>query len=127
MSYNKFICIANLTKDPEALRYTPSGTAVCSFNIAVNSGYGDKKEVLFIGVTVFGKSAEACSKYLTKGSQCLVEGRLQEQKWEKDGDKKSRMVIIANDVKFLGSKGQGKASDEEAPHDEHDSMAGEPF
>lgn len=109
--YNHICLIGNLTRDPEALRYTPSGVAVTSFSLAVNSGYGDKKEVLFIQCSVFGKQAEACVKYLTKGSTCLVEGRLQEQKWEKDGEKKSKMVIIANSVKFLSSKPKGGESD----------------
>src|SRR4030043_168251 len=87
--YNKIILIGNLTKDPE-LRYTPQGTPVASFRLAVNYRYkqsasgGDdlKQETMFIDNVVFGKQAESCSKYLNKGSSVLVEGRLQERRWE---------------------------------------------
>lgn len=120
--FNLIIQVGNLTKDPE-LKFLPTGTAVCSFNLAVNSRYGDKKEVLFIAVTVFGKQAEACSKYLVKGSPALVEGRLTEQRWEKDGEPRSKMVIIANNVRFLGSK--DKQNKETEPPEEHSEL--EPF
>jgi single-strand DNA-binding protein len=105
MSYNKTIMIGNLTRDPE-LRYTPQGTAVTTLGLAVNSQYGEKKEVLFIDTIVWGKQAEACSQYLVKGRQVLVDGRLQERTWETDGQKRSKMEIVANEVKFLGNKGE---------------------
>jgi single-strand DNA-binding protein len=77
--YNKIILIGNLTKDPE-LRYTPQGTPVASFRIAVNHKYKQadeiKQETMFIDNVVFGRQAETCSKYLNKGSAVLVEGRL---------------------------------------------------
>ncbi len=109
--YNKVILIGNLTKDPE-LRYTPQGTPVTSFRLAVNYRYkqsasgGDdmKQETLFIDNVIFGKQAESCSKYLNKGSSVLVEGRLQERRWESDGQQRSKFEIIAQSVKFLSRK-----------------------
>ncbi|NCO83782.1 MAG: single-stranded DNA-binding protein [Nitrospirae bacterium CG22_combo_CG10-13_8_21_14_all_44_11] len=105
--FNKIILIGNLTKDPE-LRYTPQGTAVASFRIAVNSKikqHGElKDDVLFIGVVVFGKQAESAGQYLSKGKSVLVEGRLQERSWEKDGQKHSKMEVVASSVRFLSRK-----------------------
>lgn len=109
--YNKVILIGNLTKDPE-LRYTPQGTPVTSFRLAVNYRYkqsasgGDdmKQETLFIDNVIFGKQAESCSKYLNKGSSVLVEGRLQERRWESDGQQKSKFEVVAQSVKFLSRK-----------------------
>lgn len=106
--YNKIILIGNLTKDPE-LRYTPQGTPVASFRLAVNYRYKQadevKQETTFIDNVVFGKQAEACSKYLNKGSSVLVEGRLQERKWESNGQQRSKFEVIAQSVRFLSKKG----------------------
>ncbi|RJQ41411.1 MAG: single-stranded DNA-binding protein [Nitrospiraceae bacterium] len=112
--FNKIILIGNLTKDPE-LRYTPQGTAVASFRIAVNSKIKQqgelKDETLFIGVVVFGKQAESAGQYLSKGRSVLVEGRLQERKWESEGQQKSRMEVVASSVRFLSKKtGAGEAA-----------------
>ena len=108
MSYQKVIMVGNLCADPE-LRYTAQGTPVCNLRLAVNekvkSGDDYKEEVLFIGVTVWGKQAEASAQYLNKGKQVLVEGKLQERSWESDGQKHTKMEITAHQVKFLGSKG----------------------
>ena len=90
--YNKVIMIGNLTKDPE-LRYTPQGTPVCSFRIAVNNkikkGDNVENDTLFIGVVAFGKQAETASKYLLKGRGVLVDGRLQERRWESNVSKRA--------------------------------------
>ncbi len=90
--YNKVIMIGNLTKDPE-LRYTPQGTPVCSFRIAVNNrikkGDNVENDTLFIGVVTFGRPAETASKYLLKGSGVLVDGRLQERRWESGGSRRA--------------------------------------
>jgi len=106
--YNKIILIGNLTKDPE-LRYTPQGTPVASFRLAVNSKYKQsdeiKQETMFIDNVVFGKQAEACSKFLSKGSPVLVEGRLQERRWETNGQQKSKFEVIAQTVRFLSRRG----------------------
>lgn len=114
--FNKIILIGNLTKDPE-LRYTPQGTPVASFRLAVNSKYKQsnemKSETLFIDVVVFGKQAESCSQYLSKGRPALVEGRLQERRWESDGQQKSKVEVVASTVRFLSRKGDagGVSSD----------------
>ncbi|HMK55704.1 MAG TPA: single-stranded DNA-binding protein [Dissulfurispiraceae bacterium] len=105
--FNRVILIGNLTKDPE-VRYTPGGTPVATLSIAVNSKFksGDdwKEETLFIDAVIFGKQAEACGQYLSKGRSVLVEGRLRERRWEYEGQKKSKMEIVANTVRFLSKK-----------------------
>ena len=105
VSYNKVILIGNLTKDPE-IRYTPSGTPVASFRLAVNHKYkqGDdfKEEVCFIDIVVFGKQAENCGQYLSKGSSVIVDGRLQERRWQTDeGQKRSKHEVVAQTVRFF--------------------------
>ncbi|MFA5500243.1 MAG: single-stranded DNA-binding protein [Candidatus Omnitrophota bacterium] len=118
-SLNKVFIMGNLTRDPE-LRYVPSGTAVASFTIAVNRVYtsqaGEKKEeVSFIRVVVWGRRAEVCGEYLSKGSPVFVEGRLQSRSWEaQDGQKRSTIEVIADNVQFLrggaGEKTPGAAA-----------------
>ena len=113
--FNKIILIGNLTRDPE-MRYTPQGTSVCNFGIAVNHKYKQgeemKEEVTFINVAVFGKQADACGQYLNKGSSVLVEGRLQERRWEtEDGQKRSKHEVVAQSVVFLSKKQDPAAID----------------
>lgn len=114
--YNRIILIGNLTKDPE-LRYTPQGTPVASFRIAVNSRYKQaddlKEETLFIDVVTFGKQAETCSNYLSKGKSVLVEGRLQERRWESDGQQRSKVEVVAQTVRFLSRKGSSEGQAEQ--------------
>lgn len=111
--FNKVILIGNLTKDPE-LRYTPQGTAIANMRLAVTSKYRSgeemKEETLFIDVVVWGKQGETASQYLSKGRSVLVEGRLQERSWEKDGQKHSKMEVVAQNVRFLGKKDEGSGS-----------------
>jgi single-strand DNA-binding protein len=106
--FNKVILMGNLTRDPE-LRYTPQGTSVCNFGIAVNRKYKQaeevKEEVTFINIVVFGKQADTCGQYLNKGSAVLVEGRLQERRWEtEEGQKRSKHEVVAQNVRFLSRK-----------------------
>lgn len=106
-SLNRVFLIGNLTRDPE-LRYVPSGAPVATFGMAVNRTFvtqsGEKKdEVCFVRVVVFGKQAESCSQYLTKGRLVFVEGRLQYRAWEQDGQKRSTLDIVADRVQFLSS------------------------
>lgn len=106
-SLNKVLMIGNLTRDPE-LRYVPSGTPVATFGLAVNRTFmtqnkEKKDEVCFVRVVVFGKQAESCSQYLTKGRPVFIEGRLQYRAWEQDGQKRSTLDIVADRVQFLGS------------------------
>jgi len=112
--YNKVILIGNLTKDPE-LRYTPQGTPVTSFRIAVNYRYKQsddmKQETMFIDNVVFGRQAESCSKYLSKGSSVLVEGRLQERRWESNGQQRSKFEVVAQSVRFLSRRTQSAEGD----------------
>ncbi|MBI4686442.1 MAG: single-stranded DNA-binding protein [Nitrospirae bacterium] len=130
--FNKIILIGNLTKDPE-VRYTPQGTSVCNFRIAVNHRYkqGDemKKEVTFIDVVTFGKQADTCGQYLNKGSAVLVDGRLQERRWEtEEGQQRSKYEVVAQTVRFLPRKGgvsEGDSSTDIIPPDETTDL--EPF
>lgn len=110
VSFNKVIMAGNLTKDPE-IRYIPSGTPVANFRIAVNHRYkqGDelKDDVTYIDIVVFGKQAESCGQYLNKGDGVLVEGRLQERRWEsEDGQKRSKYEVVAQNIRFM-PKGRG--------------------
>jgi single-strand DNA-binding protein len=123
--YNKVILIGNLTKDPE-LRYTPQGTPVATFRLAVNYKYKQsddtKQETTFIDIVVFGKQAESCAQYLNKGSSALVEGRLQERRWESDGQQRSKFEVVAQSVRFLSSRksGQGAGGDFPEPEETTD-------
>jgi single-strand DNA-binding protein len=123
MALNSVNIMGNLTRDPE-MKYIPSGKAVCSLSIANNRIYtknGEKvTEVSYFDVEVWGAVAENCSKYLTKGQGIIVEGRLRQDRWEKDGKTQSRVRISANNIHFLPKK-QGGAS-EGAPTGE--AMAG---
>ncbi len=109
-SLNKVLLMGNLTRDPE-LRYIPSGSAVTSFTVAMNRVYklqtGEKKEeVSFVRVVVWGRMAEICGEYLTKGSPVFVEGRLQSRSWDgPDGQKRNATEVIANNVQFLRGAG----------------------
>lgn len=111
-SLNKVSLIGNLTRDPE-LRYTPQGTAVCSFGIATNRQWttetGEKKEdVEFHNIVAWNKLAEICSQILSKGRKVFVEGRLQTNTWTGDDDvKRSRTEIVINEMIALDSRGGG--------------------
>jgi len=103
--FNKVILIGHLTRMPE-LRYTPNGTPVASFRLAVNRKFkqGDdmKDEVCFIDIVVFGKQAEHCGQYLSKGSGVIVDGRLQQRRWEtEDGQKRNKHEVVANTITFM--------------------------
>lgn len=110
---NNVNLIGNVTKDLE-IRYTPQEKAVLDISLAVNEGYGDKKEVSFFQITVWEKSAENCNKYLSKGSKIAVTGSLKQRRWEdKDGNKRSRVFISAHRIEFLDSKKQTETLHEE--------------
>lgn len=115
-SVNRVILIGNLGANPE-LKYTPSGQAVCELRVATNESYTDKQgerhdKTEWHRVVAWGKTAENCSQYLSKGRSVYVEGRLQTRKWEdKEGQTRYTTEIVAERVQFLGGKGAG-ASDE---------------
>jgi single-strand DNA-binding protein len=110
-SFNQVILMGNLTRDPE-LRTTPNGTNVCSFSLALNRSYkgsdGNWQEATdYIDVVAWGALGERVAQYLSKGRPCLVNGRLQSRSWEQDGQKRSKVEVIAQDVTFLGGPGGG--------------------
>lgn len=108
MPLNKVFLMGNLTREPE-LRYTPGGAAVCEFGLAINRTYTSnnqtREEVCFVDIVVWGKSGELCQRYLTKGSQALIEGRLQYDQWEDKttGRRSSRLRVVADNVQFVGA------------------------
>ena len=119
MNLNQVTLIGHLTRNPE-LRYTPSGTPVASFGLAVNRRFkqGDerKEEVCFIDIVVFGKTAEHCGQYLAKGQQALIEGRLQQRRWETDdGTKHSKHEVVADKVQFGKKPERSSAEQEQEP------------
>ncbi|HKI49783.1 MAG TPA: single-stranded DNA-binding protein [Desulfobacteria bacterium] len=110
-SFNKVLLMGNLTRDPE-LRFTSNGSALAKFGLAVNRKYkaGDewKEEVCFVDITVWGKQAENCAEYLSKGRPVFIDGRLQFSTWETDdGQKRNKLEVVANTVQFLGQSGGG--------------------
>ena len=109
---NKVILIGRLTRDPE-LRYTPQGTAVCQITIAVNRRgvQPGQQDVDFINVSIWSAQAENVAKYMTKGRQMAIEGRIQTRNYDdKDGKKVYVTEVIATNVQFLDSKGSGSDS-----------------
>ena len=110
-SVNQVILMGNLTRDPE-LRQTPSGQSVVSFSLALNRAYKDQsgewqEATDFIDVVAWGPLAERVSQYLSKGRRALVQGRLQSRSWEQDGQKRNKVEVLANDVTFVDSRGEG--------------------
>lgn len=114
-SFNQVTLMGNLTRDPE-LRQTPNGQNVCSFSLALNrsfkGGDGEWKEATdYIDIVAWGPLGERVTQYLTKGRPCLVSGRLQSSTWEKDGQKRSKVEVVAQDVTFLGGAGGGQSGE----------------
>ena len=115
---NHVVLIGRLTRDlgtdERSFAYTPSGTARANVSIAVNRSrkQGEQwiDEVSYFDVTIWGKTAENLKPYLQKGKQIAVDGYLKQDRWEKDGVKNSRVVVIADTVQLLGGKGEGSGS-----------------
>lgn len=113
-SVNKVILIGHLGKDPE-LSYLPSGQSVAKFSVATGRTYKDKNgeqkdETEWHNIVAWGRTAEICSQYLTKGRQVYLEGRIQTRSWEdREGKKRYTTEIIANEVVLLGSRGEASA------------------
>jgi single-strand DNA-binding protein len=108
-SFNQVILMGNLTRDPE-LRQTPNGQNVCSFSLALNRSYkgadGNWQEATdYVDVVAWGPLGERVAQYLGKGRPCLVNGRLQSRSWEQEGQKRSKIEVVAQDVTFLGGAG----------------------
>lgn len=106
---NKVLLIGNLGADPE-MRYTPGGKAVTTFRIAVNrtwrDGSGEQQEdTQWFRIVAWNQLAEICNRYLSKGRQCFVEGRLQTRSWEgQDGTRRYTTEVVAREVLFLGGR-----------------------
>jgi single-strand DNA-binding protein len=110
-SFNRVILVGNLTRDPE-LRYVPSGSAVTEIGLAVNDRRKNAagewiEETTFVDVTLWARTAEVASEYLTKGSSVLIEGRLKLDTWEKDGKKNSKLRVVGERMQMLGGRGGG--------------------
>jgi single-strand DNA-binding protein len=109
---NRVVLVGNLTRDPE-LRNTPSGTAVCSLRIAVNTRRKDSsgqwtEKPNYFDITVWGNQGESCAQYLSKGRPVAVDGRLEWREWDaQDGTKRQAVEIIAESVQFLGGRSDG--------------------
>lgn len=117
MSVNKVILLGRLGQDPE-MKYTPSGAAVCNFSMATSESWSDKnsgqkqERTEWHRVVVWGKLAELCNQYLSKGRQAFVEGRLQTRSWDdKSGQKRYTTEINATTVQFIGGQAGAGASD----------------
>ncbi len=110
-NFNRVILMGNLTRDPE-LRYTPSGSAVCEFGLAMNRSYktssGEQRdETCFVDVTMWGRRGEVISEYFTKGRPILIEGRLKFDSWESAEGRRSKLVVVAENFEFVGSRQDG--------------------
>jgi len=113
-SFNQVTLMGNLTRDPE-LRQTPNGQSVCSFSLALNRSYkgsdGEWQEATdYIDIVAWGPLGERVAQYLTRGRPALISGRLQSRSWEQDGQKRSKVEVVAQDVTFLGGRGEGDNS-----------------
>ncbi len=113
MGMNSVNVTGRIGKEPE-MRQTTSGKSVCNFSIALDEG--KDQDPTWVDVTAWEKTAELVNEYLAKGDECGVTGRLRQERWEADGgEKRSRLVIVANQVVFLRKKGEGAASCQPAP------------
>lgn len=128
-SFNKVILLGNITRDPQ-LSYLPSNTAVVEFGLAMNRTYKKQdgsqgEEVAFVDCQMFGKRAEVINKYVHKGDQLLVEGRLKLDQWDdKEGNKRSKLRVMVESFEFMGKK-QGDSG--EQPEQEQDEDPNIPF
>jgi single-strand DNA-binding protein len=114
-SYNHVILLGNVTRDIE-VKYLQSGTAVCDMGMAINERVkrGDDyvDEPVFVDVTLFGRTAEVAGEFLAKGAPVLIAGRLKYEQWEKDGQKRSKLKVVADKLQMLGGKQRSEDSQE---------------
>ncbi len=106
MSFCRVFLLGHLGRDPEIKPVGEKATPMCKFSIATTDGFGDKKETTWHNVVAWGKLAENCAKYLAKGREAWVEGRLVKRSWEKDGEKREAIEVVASDVRFIGGSGK---------------------
>lgn len=126
-SFNRVILVGNLTRDVE-LRYIPSGSAVTDISLAVNERVKRNEqwveEAHFFDVTLWGRTAEVAAEYLSKGSSVLIEGRLRLDRWEQDGQKRSKVKIVGERMQMLGSRSGGGGGNHSS-HDEGSQYEGD--
>jgi single-strand DNA-binding protein len=111
-SFNRVILMGNVTRDIE-LKYTAGNTAVTDLGLAVNdrrkTATGEwVEETTFVDVTLWGRTAEVASEFLSKGSPVLIEGRLKLDSWESEGQKRSKLRVVGERMQMLGTRGQGQ-------------------
>jgi single-strand DNA-binding protein len=112
---NRVVLVGNLTRDPE-LRHTPSGTAVCSLRLAVNTRRKDESgqwtdKPNYFDITVWGQQGENCAQYLAKGRPVAIDGRLEWREWEaQDGAKRQAVEVVAESVQFLGGRQESEGA-----------------
>lgn len=110
MNFNKVMLGGNLVREPN-LNYTKTETPVVNFDIAINYKRGEYEETVYINCTAFSNLAENIAKYFTKGSPIFVVGRITQDNWEaEDGSKRSKLKVIVEEFKFVGSPDKGKKS-----------------
>jgi single-strand DNA-binding protein len=116
-NFNKVYLMGNLTRDPE-MRVTPKGTAICQFGVATNRTWKDesgqqREDVTFVDVEAWGKTGEVIHKFLVKGKQIFIEGRLKLDQWEDktSGQKRSKLKIVCENFQFIGGRSEGGAPD----------------
>ena len=126
-SFNRVVLVGNLTKDIE-LRHTKNNTAVTDISIAVNERVKKNEqwtdEVHFFDITLWGRLAEIAAEYLSKGSSVLIEGRLKHDRWEQDGQKRSKVGIVGEKMQMLGGKGGGGGSSSGGSYSSSQSSSG---
>lgn len=126
MSINRVSISGNLTRDPE-LRVTRSGSQVLSFGVAVNDRTKNQQtgewedRPNFVDCTIFGSRAEAVARFVSKGSKVAIDGKLRYSSWEtKDGQRRSKLEVVVDEIEFMTGKRQGQDSDEQPPADVYD-------
>jgi single-strand DNA-binding protein len=108
-NFNRVILMGNITRDIE-LKYLQSGMAVTEIGLATQHRYKNQsgewiEEPIFVDVTLWGRTAEIVSEYLTKGSPIFIEGRLKYETWETDGQKRSKLKVVGERIQFIGGRG----------------------
>jgi len=127
-NFNKVILLGNLTRDPE-VRFTREGAPVASFTLAINSNRtrqeGESKDdVSYIDLVAFGKQADLVKNYLEKGAPLLVEGRLQQRRWEQEGQKRSKVEVVVQSITFMGGSRKSPQSGSSSLNQEDDQSLG---
>lgn len=127
-SYNRVVLVGHLTRDPELNFTANSGKAVCEVGLAVNERYRKDdqwiEEVTFVDVTFWGKTAEVLAEYCSKGTPLLVEGKLQLNTWKKDGQKRSKLRVIAQQMRMLGGPKKDTTQSSDVDASDSEKLAG---